>query len=341
MRALLIKILIALAVVSIMLIVSIEVIVPSMIRKQFADLVKASCGSCAFGVDRVRCSILPVSLILEGVRLSGGDPKSTGVDAKADRIIFRTSLGSLISGELHFKAIQIYTLHVDVTEGDLPLPSSRPEEGPRPIYVIDGVEVVDGRFTYTRVFGKGHEAREAILHVRNIQGTIGKLGTTPHLREQMARGQAKGRLESSGGFVLSVDAGLFVKFLKVDVDLQMAEQNLADVSQFFQTSDGIRIEGRLNKGRSLIKIREEKLSGWVQADYQGLNIVSEKTRSRSTISAFYSNLAKFIKLHSSTTGKKPADQIRNVELQREPGETLVHFILRGMGDAALRVAGNP
>ena len=341
MRAFLIKILIALAVVSIILTVSSKVIVPSILRKQLVDFVKANFGRCIFEVDRVRFSVLPVSLILEGVRLSGGDPKSTGVDANADRIVVLTSLRSLISGELHFKAIQIYAPHVDVTEGDLPLPASGPGEGPRQIYVIDGIELVDGRFNYTRIFGTGQEARRAILHVRDIQGTVGKLGTTPPLREQMARGQAKGRLESSGGFVLSAEAALFVKSLKVDVDLQMAGQDLADVSPFFETSDGIRIEGRLNKGRSLIKIRERKLSGWVQADYQGLNLRFEKTRSRSTMSAFFSNLIKSIKLHSSTTGKTPADQTRTVELQREPREALVHFILRGMGEAAFRVAGNP
>lgn len=37
--------------------------------------------------------------------------------------------------------------------------------------------------------------------------------------------------------------------------------------------------------------------------------------------------------------ERVADQTGRVELERETGETLVHFILRGMKEAVLKVAG--
>jgi hypothetical protein len=72
-----------------------------------------------------------------------------------------------------------------------------------------------------------------------------------------------------------------------------------------------------------------------------LDVQFEKTKSPGEISTFFDNLVKSMKLHSSTVGKKPADQIQSVQLQREARETLLDFILRGMKDAALKVAGNP
>jgi hypothetical protein len=340
MRALFIKILIALAVVLIILIISTPVIVQRVIRRQLTAFVKESCGSCTLSLDRVHLSVMPFSVILEGVRLAGGDPKTTRVDAEAERIVALSTLRSLVSGKLRFEGIQIHAPYVVVTEGDLPLPPPGPEEGTRTIYVINGMQVVNGRFTYIRVFGVGKEARKAILHVKDIQGNVGKLGNTPQLRGQTVRGHAKGRLENSGEFLLTVETVLFSKVLQVDVDLRMAEQNLADMS-FFQISDGISLAGKLNKGQSSTKIRGEKLTGWVQAQYRGLDVQFEKTKSRGEISTFVDNLVRSIKLHSSTVGKKPADRIRSVQLQREERETLLHFILRGMKDAALKVAGNP
>jgi hypothetical protein len=340
MRALSIKLLIVLAVILLLLIICTQMIVTRAVQRQLISFFNESCGSCTLSLDRVRLSVLPLSVILEGVRLSGGDPKTTKVDAEVERIVARSSFRNLIFRSLHFKGIQIQAPNVVVTEGDLPVPPSGPEEGTRRVWVIEGIEVAAGSFTYIRVFGSGKEVRRAIFHVKDIQASVGELGTTPQLRDRMARGQAKGRLESSGGFLLTVEAAPFSKVLKVDVDLQMTEQNLADMSPFFQTTDGIRLAGKLHKGRSLVKVREKKLTGWVQVEYDGLDVQYKETKSRGKISALFSNLVNSIKLHRSTVGKKPADQTRDTELIREPREALIHFILRGMKEGALKVAGS-
>jgi hypothetical protein len=339
MRTFFIVIVILLFVLSLALLIFTRTIAPGVVRRQLVSSFEETCAGCTLDIDRVRLSFVPVSVILEGVHMSAGDPKATAVDARADRIIARTSLYSMVLRRLLFRRIQVHAPHVMVTEGDLPLHSSKHEEGRRKIFVIEGVELIDGTFTYVRVFGTGERARKATLHVKDIQASVGKLGNAPSLLDQMVKGVAKGKLENSGHFLLSVETPLFSKALNVDVDLQMAEQNLADVSQFFQTSDGIRISGILREGRSSMKIRGKQLGGSVRVKYDKLDVQFERTKSRGAISTFSSNLVKSFKLNPSSMGERATDQTGRVELERETGETLVHLILRGMKEAALKVAG--
>ncbi len=339
MRNLFIIILILLFVLTFALFIFTRTIAPGIVRRQLISSFGESCTGCALDIDRVHVSLVPVSVILEGVHLSAGDPMTTAVDAKANRIIGRTSLYSLALRRLVFRGIQVDAPHVVVTEGDLPLPSSKGEEGRREIFVLEDAEFIDGTFTYIRVFGTGERAHKAALHVKDIQASVGRLGTLPSLLDQRVKGEAKGRLENSGNFLLSVEALLFSRALDVDVDLQMAEQNLADVSHFFQTTDGIKISGILHEGRSSIKVRGKQLDGSAWVKYDTLNVQFERTGSYGAISTFFSNLTKSFKLNRSSMDKSATDQTGRVGLERETGETLVHFILRGMKEAVLQVAG--
>ncbi len=339
MRRLFIKILAAVGVILIILVIC-RMIATRAIRTQLEAFVTESCRSCTLDLGEIRVAVLPPSIILERVRFSGGDYKTTKVDAEVQRIVARTSFGSLISRKLEFELVQVYGSHVLVTEGDLPVPPSKARERRPKSWVIRGVELSAGTFSYIRVFGSGQESRKAVLHVKDIEAKIGELGTTAELINQKVHGQANGRLEKSGGFVLSVQSPPFSRLLHVDVDLQMTGQNLEDVSSFFQTTDGISFTGKLHKGRSIINVRENRLSGSVQVEYDGLDVHYEKTRSRGSISAFLSNLIKSFKFRPSDLGKAPSDQRREVELRREPKETLIHFILRGMKEGALKVAEN-
>lgn len=339
MRNFFIIIVTLLFVLSFALIIFTWTIAPGIVRRQLVSSFGEACAGCTLDIDRIHVSLVPVSVILEGVHISAGDPKATAVDAKADRIIGRASLYSMVLHRLVFRKIQVHAPHVVVTEGDLPLPSSKNEEGRRRIFVIEGVELIDGSFTYIRVFGIGERTRKATLHVKDVQANVGKLGTVPSLLGQKVKGEAKGRLENSGNFLLSVETLLFSKVLNVDVDLQMAEHNLDNVSQFFQTTDGVRISGILHEGKSSIKVRGKQLGGSAWVKYDKLNVQFERTKSHGAISTFSSNLTKSFKLNTSSMDERATDQTGRIELEREMGETLVHFILRGMKEAALKVVG--
>ncbi len=338
MRIRTVKLLMIVAGILVLLLITAELLVTHAIRKQLISSFNGSCATCTLTLDRVHLSWLPFSIILEGVHLSGGDPKTTKVEAEIERVVARSSFRNLILKKLHFSRIQFHTPHVVVTEGDLRVPASHREKRTLRSLVIESIDLIAGKFTYRRVFGDDKEERTATLHVKEIQGNIGKLSTLRPSRDHMSRGQAKGRLENSGGFILTVEAAPFSEILKVNVDLNMAGQNLADVSLFFQTTDGVKLAGKLEKGQSLIKVREKRLTGWVRAEYDGLDFKFEETESRGKISTFFSNLINSMKLRRSDTGKKPTDQTHETELIREPNETLIHFILRGMKEAAIEVA---
>ena len=96
MRNLFIAIVILLFVLSFALVIFTRTIAPGIVRRQLVSSFGETCAGCSLDIDRVRVSLVPVSVILEGVHMSGGDPKATAVDAKADRMIGRTSLYRMV-----------------------------------------------------------------------------------------------------------------------------------------------------------------------------------------------------------------------------------------------------
>jgi len=87
MRNLFITIVILLLVLSFALVIFSRTVAPGIVRRQLVSSFGETCAGCSLDIDRVRVSLVPVSMILEGVHMSGGDSKATAVDAKADLII--------------------------------------------------------------------------------------------------------------------------------------------------------------------------------------------------------------------------------------------------------------
>ena len=92
MRTFFITIVILLLVLSFVLLIFTRTIAPGIVRRQLASSFEETSAGCTLDIDRISLSLVPVSVILEGVHMSAGDPKTTAVDARADRIIGRTSL---------------------------------------------------------------------------------------------------------------------------------------------------------------------------------------------------------------------------------------------------------
>lgn len=268
-----------------------------------------------------------------------GDPNLTKFEATADRIVTTISFLRLFSRELHFEKIVVHSPTVIVTEGPLRSPSSDPkqnEPSPRWTFYIGGIEANNGTFTYVHLY-KPHDAA---IHVTNIDARTEEWGNSPRLKHQVARGHARGYLEKSGAFILDLATTLTPTPMYVDLKLHLSEQNLSDLNAYFNYSDGITLAGMLYDGQTEIKIREKNLSGWVHANYKNLDIHFSKTKDRGSVATFFSNLVKSIKLDASDVGEPSSEQTRAVELQRKERESIINFILRGMKDAALKVASS-
>jgi len=311
------------------------------VRQRIVSVVTSRCHGCTLSYGRATFGVFPFTVTLHDPHFTGGDPAATGVEARARRLLGVASLLDLASQRLTLRQIRLEELEVMVTEGDLRSPDSAADPNAVPslwTVAIQKTMIVDAKFTYVRNSGTGKNSRHAVLHVNQIQAEVDELGTTPELKADIARARAQGQLENSGKFKLAIATPLFVPKLSVDIDLRISDQNLGDLNAFFTEDDGITFSGSLYQGHASVVVRERKLRASVEAKYLGLNIEFARTRDRSELEAWFSNVAKSLKLDASSIGEKAVDQKQAVEIQRLNRESLLKFIFRGLKDAALKVA---
>lgn len=315
--------------------------IPYSIHQNIVSQVKQGCASCKITIRESRINYSPMGLTFAGIHFESGDPTTTAINFDIDRVTAQISVQKLFKKELKINQIDVFSPHVLVTEGDLKTESEPESEKPPDqlsdqqwTFSVDSAAVSEGFFAYKRVFKKN----EAILNVKNIKASTEPFGNTPSLAGKPLKATAHGRLEESGQFVLTVEALPQSPKMQIDVDLQIENQNLADLSPFFHNMGNIRIDGNLVSGIGSVHVRGTALKGWVDAKYHGLKIHLEKTKDRGAIATFFSNLISSFAIRSSDLGKKHSEQKKTVEIKRGKDETVVSFILHGLKDAALKVA---
>jgi len=323
-------------IIFLIVIVTAKIIAPRVVVHQLISGVEKNCESCNISVTTSSLSYFPPGLRFSGVRFSGGNPKATAVTAEASQLSAEISLRHLISGVIFLSHIEIKSPKIDVVEGDLRSTPSPENDTNATHFAFKGIKLSDGSFTYTRVYG----SRRAEIHTSDLQGSIDLISNLPEFSTHISDGEIKGQLEKSGTFNLKIDSPIFAKDLQVDVGLKLFEQNLADVSPFFQVDSGLKLTGLLHDSDSLMQIRKSSLHGWVFVQYEDLKIKVEETKDRGAIAAFFSNLISSAKMMRKDLHKRHRDQVRSVDLVRKEKETLIQFILRGLRDASLKVASN-
>lgn len=333
--------LVSLLVVGALLILFAKVFVPWGTARQIRASVENNCRTCQLEIGRTTFSVFfPTKLSLHRVHLTGGEKGATEVDAVAERIEAEVSVIPLILGRIHFDAIRVVRPNVIVTDGDGHSPPSPPkaidDEKPLFDFLIQETLIDEGNFAYVRNYRGTH----AVLRIGRINGGIGALGTVRELREASAKAQVFARVENSGEVEVLISTFLFSAPLRVAVEVRVKDQNLGDLSNFFGENDGVFLKGRLIKGRAQVAVRERRLTSEVWAKYEDLDVKLRKTQDRSAFAAFIANLGEALTVNSRNVGKREEDQIREVTLDREEKESLVSFILRGMKEAALKVASS-
>ena len=317
----------------------VKVIVPDGAIRQLRESVNKSCRTCYLDIGRAEFMILnPGHMSFNQVHLKTGHPGGTEVEVSVDRIVSKVSAIRLMSGRLKFESIEIESPMVVVTDGDTPSPSypeaNETEAGESTVFTISQIRVHNGSFSYVR----NHKDTHARLDIHDIDATVDELGNSPELMQSEVVGHAKAQLEKSGHFELRASTHIFVRPWGADVELEIADQNLEDVTPFFSNNDGVSLKGHLIQGRSTVAVRGEELRAEVWAKYEGLDVKLRKTSDRSATMAFLSNLGEAFTVSPKNTQKVTQDQTRSVKLKRREGESVVAFILRGMKKAAIKVA---
>jgi hypothetical protein len=314
-----------------------QVIGPWEIRRQLVKAVEAGCASCTLQVGSVGFSLLPVSVTLGGVDLLGGNREITEVRLRIRRLRAVIAPSWLVSRRLHLKEVEVEEPEVTVVEGDRLAPPGGPPGKPDPTqwdFSVARTEISGGRFHYFRE----HAGQRAPLRVGSIRGTISELGSTRELRRSKSHARIRAVLEKSGQVDLDVRALVFGSEPDPEIDLKVGGLNLSELNPYFQTDDGIALQGTLREGHALVAMLGRKVHASVQADYEDLNVsFAKKNGIRSGAGAFFSNLAASVKIDHANTDEGAREQHRSVDIEREPRETLLKVILRGMKKAAMKV----
>jgi len=191
-----------------------------------------------------------------------------------------------------------------------------------------GIEQTDfsqGSFTYVRT----HSSISATLKIQEIHGEIGAWGTRVEESSHEIRASTRGVIENSGAFTLDVTSPVFLSPVQVDVHLVIQQLELSRLNSFFEVNDGIRFSGTLLKGVNSTRVRGNALTSTVQVGYYGLGIDFKKK--------FWANLIKSLKLKPSHPVPSVGKPVKALHIVREPSETLLEFIFRGMKLGALDI----
>ncbi|MGE3262107.1 MAG: hypothetical protein AB7K68_10035 [Bacteriovoracia bacterium] len=205
-----------------------------------------------------------------------------------------------------------------------------PGPGPQALFAIRGITFSDSTFTY-EIREKGKFGR---VRLDKIQASISALGTFPELKDQPVVGKAKARLEQSGQVDLEVEAPLFRDIPKVLVKLSLADQRLPELNEYFTPIDGVELSGRVIQGNASAEVDGKLLSAWADIRYEKFDVRFLRTKQRGGLKAFLSNIVADLKLDP----KKVTADSKSVGIHRRPLESMVSFVLRGLKEAALKVA---
>jgi len=307
-----------------------QIVLPLTIKRQILTSLQKHSSESFFELRKAKVGIFPLMLTLSHFISKTGSPTTTQFQLNFNQIIAHLSIKDLLHGKIVFPLIEINNLQTNITEGDLSFHSSNKIDRGKilrsAIAHLRQVKIMDSGIIYHRV----HSNQYATLHVNKITGII-------EIKDKDIHSTVHGILEKSGSFEVNFLMPRTFSNLNLDINLKLSNQNLKDLNPYFAPAEGIHLSGTLHRGESVLKVRDDHLSGWVKAKYLNLNIDFKKTKNRSAASAFFKNLLKSIKIKENNIGILKKEQTRSVALTRFPEEAPLHFIFRGMSKAALQI----
>lgn len=311
---------------------------PFLLKHQLVLSIEEACRRCTLKISSATFNPLTKFFSLGLIEFSYLEKSSMELKADIENIQGEFSYMDLIRGRLNIHALVLDKPKVVLTNmyfSDKQETSS-PAKKESFKFMLPEVKVKDGSFSYI------HKTKTSVarLNTSQISGHMEGLGNTDEYLEKSATCRLNGRVEKSGAVVLSVRSKVFKRPLEVDVDLKVKDQKLADLNTFFFDFEGFKLKGQLLEGHGQSHLRDIKIKTEVFARFENFDAEFSKTAERGPGGTFIMNLAKAIMYDSQNLDKSKRKQAKVVELQQEPNEALVGFILRSLKDAALKVAEN-
>ncbi len=313
------------------------VLAPQLVRFALNRLVTKPCGHCSLLVDSVVVQIFRPGFSLKGVRFSANVGGNTTLSANISELTMQMYFLGLFEKKLHLGPIVVRDPVVNVVERDLA--NHRETQGGKADSAlvvsleVDGILMHGGDFTYVHEVG----SKQGAVRVHEIELQIQRFGTIAELRKKKFYGHALGRLEKSGRFELNASADFFSAEPDVDVELFLKGQNLSDLNHYFDPADGVKLEGKLLEGHALVSIDGTVANSKAVATYENLAFTAQQEGDRSALGAFLINFFGGLAMGSHNLYDTAAEKMQTATLQREPGQTVLAFILQSMKAAALKI----
>jgi len=317
--------------IAVLIAIVVKFVLPGVLKHKILEGVRESCPDCVAYFQKVDISLAhPGLLVFHDVRFTAGQGGRSLVEARAKELSVDISFSksSLLGSSQHRLEIQNVSgegVEVIYADGDAPEEKKlSPESSDKMLFAIHETKMNDALFRYVHTKKKV----TSILHIHDIDGTLGLVGNTPEALDTVSTARLTGQIEKSGRGELHVAALLRPGPWHVDVALDIADQNLSDLNGFFSKSDGVELQGHMLKASAQIVVRDEVSKAHVSAVYKDADYKENVTKDRSAIEATFSNLGAQLIMTKSNVDFPPEKQAADVEVKRDAGEPLVHYLLR-------------
>jgi hypothetical protein len=290
-----------------------------------------ACPSCTFELNRVETHLPRGEIVFSQIRWTQGNVLNTRVDAFAEEVKIRVSLGFEVNH------VELAGLRVLVQEGDgraASEPDSVEGRSEKNTLQIKTIEFSDAQFEYRRI----DPTRDAVIRVSEIQGRV--ISVREAQGTLRVQALATGLLEQSGRFRLELDFPTFDSLLlessfAMEVDLILRGQKLDQLNPYFDSHNGIHLSGLLYEGQSHVSIQNRQARVATRVRYDGLGILFRKNQKRGATAAWASNWVGSFRLIKSNLKLKAQVSPERATLSQNPNETVLQMILRAMKVTAL------
>ena len=311
-----------------------KVAAPGLVRGRMIASVNESCPRCTIEIGRVDVDFLrPGRVVLHGLRFEGAISDVSRIAVEVGRLSAIAAVWPLAEGRLEIERIEAELPRVTLTETDGRAPPKTSPREREPIgsagrLRVGQIDIKQGEFIYAHAAG----AKVNRLRLRDVRGEV--------VDRSGARVRLRGEIGTSGSAVLAASFPFSARPNEVDLDVVVERFKFEDVAPFMRIENGIRLKGTLLHAHGSVRMRGRRLSCRFDGAYEDLTVDVEPTPTRSRAKAFLMNLGAALVVPKKNVGRPAAERHADVALERRADESIVEFLLRGLQDGALKVAGS-
>jgi hypothetical protein len=308
---------------------------PEWLRVKIISSLTDSCPLCKAELGSVEVSFFGGRLVLHDFEFVDTPEHSTQVAVKAHLIEIEFDPTAYLKKLILINHMKGEGIHFTLTEN--PKINSPPENTPAlsglPPMVIKETVVSESSFRYVHKI----VPHESSLLLTKIHGSLGSWVTRPDLVEKYAPRRtsmlAKGELEHSGSFEVKAEIDALSKKGTFKLDVDVKDQNLMAVSDFFHLESGMVLQGLVIDVSTKLDMENGQIDGVLKATYTDLKIKIED-RKNSGVKNFLETVGADIVIAGAkgVNGKPPGEKIFHDE--RTADQSLFKALFHALGRAA-------